>query len=193
MRGFFQTGLLSLSIRKLLKRKEQFPSVPVLDKAITEPWFGHKLHVCFVCSPNIQNGLNLKFFETNQGGAGCRWRAKEGFENYPGMIHGGIMTTILDELLGFSIYHETGMFAVSVKAKLQWRKPMNVGDEIIGWAKIVSRYKQFYKAEGFLYNQHGDCIQSMSGVYYTPNERLFRRLTGIRKLPEILSSHFYQG
>lgn len=193
IRAYIETGLLSLGgIKWLYKKRARFPCVPELTEEIVADWFGHQMHVCFVCSPTIRHGLNLKFFQTNQGGAACRWQAKEGFENYPGMIHGGITTTILDELLGFAIYHETGTFAVSIKAKVRWHKPMKVGDNIIGWARIKSSYKQYFKVEGFLYHENGDCIQTMSGLYCTPNVSLFRRLTGIGKIPDDFLAHFYQ-
>src|SRR4051812_36474642 len=58
---------------------------------------------CFACAPPSLNpsGLNLIFEETAKGAATVL-RLPKHFQSYPGFLHGGIISAVLDETLAYA-------------------------------------------------------------------------------------------
>jgi acyl-coenzyme A thioesterase PaaI-like protein len=54
---------------------------------------------CFACGLENPIGLKLEFYADEEGGVVGEYSIPRQFEGYPGIAHGGIVTTILDEVL----------------------------------------------------------------------------------------------
>jgi acyl-coenzyme A thioesterase PaaI-like protein len=60
----------------------------------------------------------------------------DAFEGYGGIIHGGIICTILDEVMAWSLYRER-TWAVTGQLHTRFRKPMVVGEGVRATGRIV--------------------------------------------------------
>lgn len=96
-------------------------------------------HYCFACGKNNPIGLHLKFrFE------GERFVAdtvlSQNYQSYAGVVHGGIVSTMLDEAMG-SLLVERGEKAVTAKMEVRYRVPTPVGAPltITGWVESRRR------------------------------------------------------
>jgi acyl-coenzyme A thioesterase PaaI-like protein len=56
--------------------------------------------MCFVCGRENPVGLKLKMYEVEPGVLESTYTAPEHFQGYPGVLHGGIVASILDEISG---------------------------------------------------------------------------------------------
>ena len=54
---------------------------------------------CFGCGEANANGLQLKFFLAEDGTVVCPATIPDRFEGHPGYLHGGIIATLLDEIM----------------------------------------------------------------------------------------------
>jgi len=52
--------------------------------------------MCFVCGIDNPIGLHLSFYTDDQGRCVARFRPQPQHQGYPGQLHGGIISTILD-------------------------------------------------------------------------------------------------
>ncbi len=57
---------------------------------------------CFFCGP-ATGGLGLELHYTDDG-AICEFTAGDRFQGYDGMLHGGIVTGILDEVMWWTVF-----------------------------------------------------------------------------------------
>jgi uncharacterized protein (TIGR00369 family) len=128
-------------------------------------------------------GLKLLFHEAEGWALACAWKAADHYENYPGMVHGGIVATVLDEIIGQAVFHQVGHLPVSVDATVKWYKPVKVGESVVAAARIVARYDRVYRAEAFLFRGDGKVAASASGRYYTPPLPQFRRMAELEGVP----------
>ncbi len=93
---------------------------------------------CFVCGR--ENDISLKMTWFNDDAAG-KVRATlvvpEHFNGYPGIVHGGILATMLDETAGRAIMlnGDFDNFMVTLKLEITYRRPTptEVPLEITGW------------------------------------------------------------
>jgi acyl-coenzyme A thioesterase PaaI-like protein len=52
--------------------------------------------ICFLCSIENPMGLKLFFYTDEQGRCVARHRSLEKHQGYPGILHGGIISALLD-------------------------------------------------------------------------------------------------
>ena len=55
---------------------------------------------CFVCGIANPFGLGLRFYQTGLGEVAAEVTVPEHFQGYPGIVHGGVVAAMLDEIAG---------------------------------------------------------------------------------------------
>lgn len=95
---------------------------------------------CFVCGEENHKGLHLDF--SPQGGAVvAEWIPDDQWESFQGIIHGGIVTAVLDEAMSQANIH-SGYEALTADLQIRFRKMVLPGERLIvrGWIlKITKR------------------------------------------------------
>lgn len=101
--------------------------------------------MCFICGLENPVGLHLHIYETEPGVVETRYVAPEHFQGYPGVLHGGIVAAILDEvsgraLMGSDPLNPRFMFTAKLEVKYRKNVPINRELRIIGKSiKIKAR------------------------------------------------------
>ncbi|HEV2073199.1 MAG TPA: PaaI family thioesterase [Thermomicrobiales bacterium] len=94
-------------------------------------------HHCFGCGRLNIHGLHLMFYENVDGnGVWAPFTPTAAFEGYGGIVHGGIVCTILDEVMAWSLYREQ-TWAVTGQLSTRFRKPLVMGEPVVAIGKIV--------------------------------------------------------
>ena len=96
-------------------------------------------HNCFACGSLNTHGLGLLLHLE----PGRSWTALEldrRFEGWEGIAHGGITTTILDEVMAWSLV-ESDNWGVTARLNVQFRRPVPIGTPLRadGWLTNVRR------------------------------------------------------
>jgi acyl-coenzyme A thioesterase PaaI-like protein len=94
---------------------------------------------CFVCGVENEIGLHLEFFQTTSGEVFVDTMIPEQYQGYPGVVHGGIVASLVDEVLGrvhMGGNPEIPRFMYTAKLTVQYRKPVPTNQplKIIGEA-----------------------------------------------------------
>jgi len=95
--------------------------------------------MCFICGVENPVGLHLHIYETAPGVVEAVYTAPEHFQGYPGVLHGGIVGAILDELSGRALMGPdpaAPRFMFTAKLEIKYRKnvPIGVPLRIVGKA-----------------------------------------------------------
>lgn len=105
---------------------------------------------CFVCGPLNSIGLHLDITE-GDGWARARWVVEKPYIGYDNILHGGIITAIMDDLMAHAIYCRD-VDVMTVHLELDFRSPAHVGDEIICEAHIAEEgRRRSIKTAGNIY------------------------------------------
>jgi uncharacterized protein (TIGR00369 family) len=87
---------------------------------------------CFVCGVENPYGLKMKFYEDGDDGIYTEIVVPERFQGYPGVVHGGIIASMLDEVSGRSfMIGDDQKFFVTAELKIRYRKPVPIGQTLI--------------------------------------------------------------
>ena len=122
---------------------------------------------CFVCGDRNDVGLDARFF--NDGGrAVCDIATDEKYAGYKNIFHGGITSTLLDEVMIGSLLAQN-LVVVTAELRVRFRKPVYCGDRLHleGWQ--VDRRDPLLLTAGRAVNQNGDIVAEASGKYVMPD------------------------
>jgi acyl-coenzyme A thioesterase PaaI-like protein len=120
--------------------------------------------MCFICGVENPIGLKLKIFQTSPGVIETTYTAPEHFQGYPGVLHGGIVASILDEISGRALMGDptSPRFMFTGRLQVKYRKNVPIGKplRIIGKAQ-KSKGKS---AEGWagIYDEEGNLLAEAS-------------------------------
>jgi uncharacterized protein (TIGR00369 family) len=105
--------------------------------------------MCFVCGRNNPVGLYLHFYDNGQDEVFCEYTVPERYQSYPGIVHGGILASMLDEVVGrVAIIGDHHHFMVAVKLQVLYRHPVPVETPLKIQGKIVRMSGRLGKAKG---------------------------------------------
>jgi uncharacterized protein (TIGR00369 family) len=79
---------------------------------------------CFICGRENPVGLKLDFYTIEPGLVRTKLNIPAHFEGYPGVVHGGILASILDETGGRALMEDPNRFMVTAKLSVRYRKPV---------------------------------------------------------------------
>ena len=96
--------------------------------------------MCFVCGLENPVGLHLRFVRTGPDGIEVNFTAPERYQGYPGVLHGGIVASILDEIcgrvhMGDDPASPRFMFTAKLEVKYRRNVPVAVPLRIVGRAE----------------------------------------------------------
>lgn len=91
---------------------------------------------CVVCSLANTKGLQLEFVSGEDGGATATFTCDRTLEGYPGVVHGGIVSSILDGAMGHCMFSR-GQVAVTVEMTTKFRHPVVTNQQAIVSANIT--------------------------------------------------------
>jgi acyl-coenzyme A thioesterase PaaI-like protein len=84
---------------------------------------------CFVCGVRNDTGLQIRFFETESSPVRvtAEYTVPSRYEGYPGVVHGGIIASMLDEVTSRTIFRgEPLRFVVTARLNIRYRKPVPI-------------------------------------------------------------------
>lgn len=113
--------------------------------------------MCFICGMQNPVGLHLHIYQTDDSTVEATYTAPEHFQGYPGVLHGGIVSAILDELSGRAHMGSdpaAPRFMFTARLEIKYRRNVPIGKplRIIGRAgrnrgKAAEAWAGIYDAE----------------------------------------------
>jgi acyl-coenzyme A thioesterase PaaI-like protein len=133
-------------------------------------------HDCFACGTNNPIGLKLDFYR--QGSSICSdvvlSRNHVGWQN---MAHGGIISTLLDEVMSWTVIYFKKVFSVTRQIQVRYLKPVPVEVPITVKGTITSDgTSRSCRAEAILLNSRGNVLAKGEGEFVILSEH---RLTDL--------------
>ena len=103
---------------------------------------------CFACGPDNELGLRLQF-EYGESSARCRIIVPEHFGGWTGIMHGGIVATLLDEAMAHATI-AAGVRAVTAKLEVRFRKPAPTGVPLVAEGSVHKLRGKLFDGEAVL-------------------------------------------
>lgn len=130
--------------------------------------------MCLVCGTENQAGLGARFFELESGELLAVFAPREEHQSYPGRLHGGIASAILDETIGRAIsISQPQVWGVTVELSLRYRKPVPLDRTVRVVGRITADLGRMFEGSGEILLEDGSVAVEGSGRYMKlPLERI---------------------
>ena len=123
--------------------------------------------MCFICGLENPVGLKLRVYEVEPGVVESRYTAPEHFQGYPGVLHGGIIATIIDEISGRAWMGtvDNPRFMYTARLEVVYRKNVPTGEPL----RLVGKAGQ----------DRGRSAESWAGIYHAESGELLAEGTSV--------------
>ena len=97
-------------------------------------------HHCFACGTENPKGLNLHFYR-HEDFICADFIPDKLYEGWDNVVHGGILSTLLDEVMSWTIIYAKKTFMVTRNMTVKYIRPVEVGTPLIVRGRIVDDSK----------------------------------------------------
>ena len=123
--------------------------------------------MCLVCGLENQYGLKASFFELESNRIISVFDPTESLQGYPGRLHGGIATTVLDETIGRAIMISYGsdIWGVTLRLEAKFRCPVPLDQPIRTVGEIEKEGRRQFTGNGQILLADGTVAVEATGKY----------------------------
>jgi acyl-CoA thioesterase FadM len=142
--------------------------------------------MCFVCGGNNPIGFHAEFYVDGEE-IFTEFVPREEHQGYPGIMHGGLQSTILDETIGRAAFLKS-LWMVTARMEVTYRAPVPIGQKIRVTGRIQEVRGRTMTATGRIVLEDGTVAVEARGLYVQiPEERRreVERLVFGREIPSL--------
>jgi uncharacterized protein (TIGR00369 family) len=147
--------------------------------------FAFEPHHCFACGDLNEHGLHLEL-HANPEGAWVELNLAPRFQGWDAVAHGGIVCTILDEVMAWSVIGR-GTWGVTARLNVAFRRPIRTGRQIRAEGWVLELHRRASRTAGRILDAAtGEVLATSEGTFVAlPDDQLDRLKAryGMRRLP----------
>jgi acyl-coenzyme A thioesterase PaaI-like protein len=108
--------------------------------------------MCFVCGERNPAGVHVRFYEREDGSVLACFTGADHHQGYPGRMHGGVITAVMDEAIGRAIMikYGNGIWGVTAELTMRFRQPVPLGVELTVVGRITKESSRLFEGAGQL-------------------------------------------
>ncbi len=119
---------------------------------------------CFVCGERNPNGLKLVFdIDREKKTIKTTFTALPAFQGYDGIVHGGIISTLLDEAMA-KLSFELGYDTVTATLEVRFKKPAPILEPLEVYGEIIEVNHRMVKAKASIKKNDGTVLATGSST-----------------------------
>ena len=113
---------------------------------------------CFVCGEKNPNGLRLNFeIDKERQTLKTTFVASPTFQGWDGIVHGGMISTLLDEAAAKLVY-ELGYSAVTASLEIRFKKPAPILEPLHVFGEITEVSKRLIRTKARITKEDGTIL-----------------------------------
>lgn len=121
--------------------------------------------MCFGCGRNNPCGVKLRF-DWDGKVAKSEFTPTELHQGWQNIIHGGILTTLLDEAMAYAAYFKN-VAGVTATMEVKFRRPVSIGQHLTITAWITKNERRFAETKAQLTLSDGTVVTEAKATQYT--------------------------
>lgn len=124
--------------------------------------------MCIMCGLDNPAGVRAPYYSMEDGSVITLFSYREEHQSYPGRVHGGLISAMLDELGVRALWAKEGgefTYGVTMSLETKYRKPVPYGEELLGRGIVTKESGNFLTAECAIYNRNGTLLANAEIKY----------------------------
>ena len=122
--------------------------------------------MCIICGMNNEAGLKAPFYEMENNTVVTIVTFRQIHQSYPERTHGGMISTLLDEIIGRAIWiEEPTSWGVTMDIHVKFRKPVPLDTQVMAYGKITRNTSKFFTGVGAIMTLDGEILAEGTANY----------------------------
>ncbi|MCF7790593.1 MAG: PaaI family thioesterase [Victivallales bacterium] len=137
---------------------------------------------CFACGKNNPEGLKMKFYTDDEKYVFSKVNIEENKRGWEQVVHGGIISTVLDEMMAWTGIYFTKKFMLTKNISIKYLSPLYINSTVnaAGWIYEKKSDREIVlKAQ--IYNQNNKLCSEAEGHFAMFTKKLAQRLNIMSK------------
>ena len=117
--------------------------------------------MCAICGMDNEYGVHAQFYNMEDGSVMTKFKYRQEHQSYPGRVHGGLITAMLDEMGLRALWAKEGSeekFGVTMSLDTKYRKPVPYDEEIIGKGIVIKENNKFFVVDSKIMDLQGNVL-----------------------------------
>lgn len=103
--------------------------------------------MCFVCGRDNPIGLHIHFYADAENRVYADFTPHEEHQSYPGIMHGGLISTLFDETIGRAAIARN-VWCMTAELKIRYKKPVPLGEPVRVMGEFTDVNKRVLRGHG---------------------------------------------
>ena len=114
---------------------------------------------CIICGMDNPASVKAPFYEMEDKSIVSIFKFSDIHQSYPQRVHGGMITAMLDELIGRALWiDDPHCYGVTMNINIKFRKPVPYDETLYGVAKLNKNTKMFFGGKGKIFDSEGNVL-----------------------------------
>ena len=132
---------------------------------------------CFGCSEKNPVGLQLDFYDYGDY-VESEWIANKNYEGWHGVLHGGIVATLLDEVGSWVIISKIGRAGMTVELNVRYHKKISTNEKIYIQGKLIEHKRNIAFIESKII-KNGEIKASAISKYFLFDQKTSKEVYNV--------------
>jgi uncharacterized protein (TIGR00369 family) len=128
-----------------------------------------ELEMCFACGQKNPIGLKLKF-DWDGRVARAEFTPGELHQGWAGVIHGGIISCLLDEAMSYAALF-SGANSLTATMQTRFRRPLEVDEPVTITASLTKRTRKLVEAKAEVSLKDGTVVADSTATMFVASQR----------------------
>ena len=127
----------------------------------------HYDQICFACGDRNEHGLHMRFERDPDGPEGsiiCRYTPRPADQGFPGVLHGGILSTLMDEAMAWAMWAKSRALGVTAKMETRYRQRVGADAELTVHAVVTEERGRRIQVEAAIAGPDGSVLVESSAL-----------------------------
>ncbi len=133
--------------------------------------------MCFACGDKNERGLHMEFRREGDR-AVCDYTPCGYQQGYPGRMHGGVVTTLIDEAMGWAVY-QASAWAATARLSVRFRRPVRLDEPLRIEAWVTRDRIRLIELHAEVRDAAGTLLAEGDGAFMKLDERFATELSGV--------------
>ncbi len=150
----------------------------------------HSTGRCFGCSKTNPHGLRLRFWYSEKG-CFTRCTIPDYLCGLDGLVHGGILALIMDEVAQWTNIARLGLLGMTRSMSAQYHRPMKTETEMIVESQVISRGEKSAVQQSTVHSADGTLVAECRSEWIFPRLSTIASIAGSdeAKLQEFMANY----
>lgn len=130
-------------------------------------WFDEALYeqYCHACGRLNPTGLQLRFRRDGEAGVVTSYVPKPEDVGFPGVFHGGVLATLMDEAMAWSMFAAERVMGVTAKMEMKYRRQVTLDGELTVRGQITRIRGRRIEVEATISDAEGNRLVESNALF----------------------------